>query len=136
MNIQLLGYRKYYTALICNRICNHNKGVIKNRIFWGGRLGGAWPVDTSNNFGQHEFVLPKVSISINVPDTTSYKLLSSHSSSADPMANCALNVQVLQASVDPDDESHFRILVGGKFIKYLTSTLAYTASMICASRLL
>jgi predicted Ser/Thr protein kinase len=89
-------------------------------------------VDTSNTFGQHEFVLSKVSISINVPDTTSYKLLSSHSSSADPMANCALNVQVLQASVDPDDESHFRILVGGKFIKYLTvDTGLYSLDDMC-----
>ena len=32
-----------------NSICNYNEGIIKNRIFWGGRLGGTrgWPVDTS-----------------------------------------------------------------------------------------
>ncbi|KAH8782336.1 alpha-galactosidase A precursor [Hyaloscypha sp. PMI_1271] len=48
------------------------------------------------------------------------------------MANCALNVQVLQASVDPDDESHFRILVGGKFIKYLTvDTGLYNLDDMC-----
>jgi hypothetical protein len=61
-----------------------------------------------------------VTIPINVPDTTQYKPLSSHSCSAKPMANTNLNIQVLQASVDPDDESEFRILVGGEFTKYLT----------------
>lgn len=32
----------------------------------------------------------------------------------------ASNVQVLQASVDPDDVSDFRILVDGRFVKYIT----------------
>jgi hypothetical protein len=33
-----------------NRGCNYNEGIIKNRIFWGGRLGGmsGWPVDSSS----------------------------------------------------------------------------------------
>jgi len=48
------------------------------------------------------------------------------------MANGTLNIQVLQASVDPDDESHFRILVGGKFIKYLTvDTGLYSPDDMC-----
>lgn len=36
------------------------------------------------------------------------------------MANTTLKIKVLQASVDPDDESEFRILVDGRFTKYLT----------------
>ena len=49
MNIQSLGYRKYYKVLMDNRICNYNKGMVKNRFFWGGRLGGmsGLPVDPS-----------------------------------------------------------------------------------------
>jgi hypothetical protein len=48
------------------------------------------------------------------------------------MANCALNVQLLQVSADPDNESHFRILVSGKFIKYLTiNTGLYSLDNMC-----
>jgi hypothetical protein len=49
MNIQLSGYRKYYKVLIYNKIFNYNEGIIKNRFFCGGRLGGVggWPVDSS-----------------------------------------------------------------------------------------
>ena len=43
MNIMLSGYRKYYGMLLFNRICNYNEGLIKNRFFWGGRMG-VWAV--------------------------------------------------------------------------------------------
>lgn len=60
------------------------------------------------------------------------KPLGSHCSSTNPMANCALNVQLLQVSADPDNESHFRILVGSKFIKYLTiNTGLYSLDNMC-----
>ena len=36
------------------------------------------------------------------------------------MGDTAYDIKVLQVSVDPLDESHFRILVDGKFVKYLT----------------
>ncbi len=38
------------------------------------------------------------------------------------MGNTVYEIKVLQVSVDPldEDESHFRILVDGKFVKYLT----------------
>jgi hypothetical protein len=90
------------------------------------------------------YVLLKLSISINVPDTTShqdtwhhalstyYKRPSSCFRSAKPMANRPPNIQVLQVSVDPDDESHFRVLVGGKLTKYLTvDTGVYDPDDMC-----
>lgn len=36
------------------------------------------------------------------------------------MAGHPPNIQVLQASVDPEDESEFRILIDNKFVKYIT----------------
>lgn len=36
------------------------------------------------------------------------------------MAEHGRNILVLQASVDPEDESDFRVLVDGKFVKYIT----------------
>lgn len=48
------------------------------------------------------------------------------------MAVGTLNVQVLQANVDLGDESHFRILVGGKFTKYITvDTGLYNLDDMC-----
>jgi predicted Ser/Thr protein kinase len=48
------------------------------------------------------------------------------------MANGTPNIQVLQVSVDPDDESHFRVLVGGRLTKYLTlDTGVYDPDDMC-----
>lgn len=41
-------------------------------------------------------------------------------------------VQLLQASVDEDDESHFRFLIEGKFVKYVTVAVGlYAADDMC-----
>ncbi|KIL58302.1 hypothetical protein M378DRAFT_170724 [Amanita muscaria Koide BX008] len=48
------------------------------------------------------------------------------------MGNTVYDIKVLQASVDPLDESQFRILVDGKFVKYLTiDAKLYSADDMC-----
>ncbi|KAF8338592.1 alpha-galactosidase A precursor [Amanita rubescens] len=48
------------------------------------------------------------------------------------MGDTVYDIKLLQASVDPLDESHFRILVDGKFVKYLTiDAELYSADDMC-----
>jgi hypothetical protein len=56
MNIQLSGYWEYYKVSMCNRICNYNKGMIKNWFFgvgdWGyGRLASGFFLLCSSDGG-------------------------------------------------------------------------------------
>lgn len=53
-------------------------------------------------------------------DRTQRKSLYSNCSSANSMSGAVPDIQVLQASVDSEDQSEFRILVDRKFVKYLT----------------
>ena len=48
------------------------------------------------------------------------------------MEDTVYDIKLLQASVDPLDESQFRILVDGKFVKYLTiDAKLYSADDMC-----
>ena len=52
--------------------------------------------------------------------------------SAQAMAEVSQGIQLLQASVDEENESHFRFLIDSKFVKYVTVAAGlYAAEYMC-----